>query len=131
MSGYNLGRKMKRTKREELKLIENMNRNAIEQLMKQQVELGQKFGQFVGEIVSKYNQFVAETIMFQKEVLAVRNILKARGVFTEFEIAREIGLIEERAKMEREAIIIGGRKEDPEKKEEEVKEEVKIEEKKE
>ena len=116
---------MKRTKREELKLIENMNRNAIEQLMKQQVELGQKFGQFVGEIVSKYNQFVAETIMFQKEVLAMRSILKARGVFTEFEIAREIGLIEERAKMEREAIIIGGRKEDPEKKEEEVKTEEK------
>jgi len=121
MSGYNLARKMKRTKREELKLIENMNRGAIEQLMKQQVELGQKFGQFVGEIVNKYNQFVAETVMFQKEVLAMRNILKSRGVFTEFDIAREIGVIEERVKMERDAIIIGGKKEEPEPKEKEVK----------
>lgn len=68
MSGYSLSRKIKRTKREELQLIENMNRGAIEQLMKQQVDLGQKFGQFVGEIVNKYNQFVAETVIWKSVV---------------------------------------------------------------
>lgn len=117
MSGFNLARKMKRTKQQELRVVESMNRQNIEKLMEQQMKLAQEFSNFVNELGGKYNAFVAQTILFQKEVLALKNALKNRGVVTEFDVSREMGEIESREKMEREAIIIDPNKNRDEKKE--------------
>lgn len=126
MSGFSLSRKMKRNKRELAQISENMNRDAIDKLMKQQVQLALTFQKFVKEISEKYNQFVAETVLFQKEVLAISNVLKRRRVITELEIAQERSAIEDMERMKREAIIINGSKKE---KEEEVVEQEKEEEK--
>ncbi len=107
MSGFNLERKMKRTKREELKLIENMNRSALQQLMKQQVEFVEKFNDFSKEIAAKFNGFIAETVLFQKEVLAIRNALEERGIINSLDVARHLGFIDERERLEKSAIILG------------------------
>ena len=99
MSGYNLARKAKRTKREQAMLMENMNRNAIEQLMNQQANMGETL-----------NMAAVQMIEFQKEILALKNCLKRKGVITDFEVSQERSAIEELEQMKSKAIILGENK---------------------
>lgn len=99
MSGFNLERKFRRTKQEQLRTIENMNRDAIEKLAQQQMDF-----------VEKWNMLIPEILNFQREILAIKNTLKKKGIVTEFDISQERSSIEELRKMESEAIIIGGEK---------------------
>jgi len=94
MSGYN--RKAIRTKREQLLSIENMNRDAVNILMRQHEETG-KFLAMVG----------AQLAEFQKEILAIKNCLKRRGIITEFDISQERSAMVELDEMARQATIIG------------------------
>ena len=101
MSGFNPARKMKRTKVEQLQLIENMNRSAIEQLMNQHIEHAGKF-----------NEMVQQIIFFQKEILSIKNALKRRGIITELDVAQERSTIEELERMKSQAVILGESKKD-------------------
>jgi hypothetical protein len=98
MSG-NPVRKMRRGRADQLKLIENMNRSGIGQLMKQHVEHAEKF-----------NQLVMQVIFFQKEILAIKNALKKLGVITELDVSKERSAIEDMERMESQAVILGEKK---------------------
>jgi len=84
-------RKMKRTKREQLLAVENMNADSINRIF--------SFAQQIG----------AQTIEFQKEILAMKRALIRKGLITELEVAQERTIIEEVKEMESKAIIIGGK----------------------
>lgn len=98
--GNMIKRKMQRTKREQLQLIENMNRNALDIL------------------ISQHNRLINEIVMLQKNFLAVVNVFKKQRMIDDFVINRELRLIEEMERLKEKAIII-----DPSKGEEKVKEE--------
>jgi len=91
-------RKIQRTKREQLLQIENLNRNILDNLMKQQYELAGQFSNMIGEIVT-----------LQKNILAVINALKRGSLIDDFVIQQELSAIEEMEKMKSEALIIGGK----------------------
>jgi hypothetical protein len=91
--------KTQRTKRQQLLLIENMNREAVNILMRQHEETG-KFLAMVGTQMAE----------FQKEILAIRNCLKRRGIITEFDISQERSAMAELDEMAKKAIIIGEEK---------------------
>jgi len=101
MAGFNLARKMKRTKAEQLKLIENMNQDAIQQLAKQHIGLVQKFNEAGQQLMS-----------FQKEIYSLKNALKRRGVITELDVSQERSAIEELERMQSQAVILGEGKKD-------------------
>lgn len=90
--GNPLVRRMKRTKREELRLIEGMNRDAVIRLS------------------NLYNKLISEIVDFQRNFLAVINVLKKRGLIDDFSIHQELRSMEEIHKMEKEAIIIDSSK---------------------
>jgi hypothetical protein len=84
-------RKMKRTHREQLQQIENMNRDAINHLLRQ-------------------SQGLAEAVIaLQKLSLAVQNLLKRRGLIDDFGIQQELSAIEEMQQMEQKALIVKGK----------------------
>lgn len=89
-------RKIKRTQREKLMLIENMNRTAIERLMNDHVNLIQIYEETM-KIVANY----------QLEILAIKNILKRHGLLDDLEIAQERSRIQELIELEKKAKIIG------------------------
>lgn len=95
MSGFNLKRKMKRTKQQELKIAESGNRNAINFLHQQ------------------ISGLANATVELQKNFMALTNVLKKRGMVDDLMLHRERGEIDEYEKMKRSALII-----DPNKKEE-------------
>lgn len=82
-------RKMKRDRREQLQVIENMNRDAI------------------GQILQQYNNLIPQITIFQKEVFAIKSVLKKKGLIDDFEIAREISALEELEQMKSKGLIIG------------------------
>ena len=88
MGNYASARKMKRNKREQLQTIENMNRNAVEQLIPQ------------------HNALIQGFVNLQKNFLAVMNILKARGIVDDFSIHQELQKIDELEDLNRKALII-------------------------
>jgi hypothetical protein len=92
----NFNRKIKRTKREQLLLIENMNREALNTLMQQQANTAE-FLKFVGIQMTE----------FQKEILSMKNCLKRRGIITDLEMVQERSAIKELELMQSKAIIIG------------------------
>ena len=89
MSGFNMARKMKRNKREQAMLMENMNRDAISNVLDQLKD--------IHENEQKLLNFLA---FLQREMLAVKNALMRRGTITELEVQQELGRLDELAKME-------------------------------
>ena len=88
MSGQRIGKKMMKTKREQLLAIENMNSSALDHL------LGQ------------YQQLLDQIVLFQVDFIAIRQILISRGYTTDLEIEQMKKTQAELRKMESEAIII-------------------------
>jgi len=87
---YASARKMKKTKREQLQAVENMNREGI------------------GYIMQQFNALIPEITKFQKEIFAIKSILKRKGLINELEISMEITALEELEQMKQKAIIVGG-----------------------
>jgi hypothetical protein len=81
-------RKMKRTKKEQLQLIENMNRDAL------------------GQLINQHNGLINGFVNLQKNFLAVMNILKARGILDDFAMHQELQRIDEMEILQKKALII-------------------------
>jgi hypothetical protein len=88
-------RSMKKTKMEQLKTMENMNRDAINGLM-------QNYNQF-----TELSQAILNSLVnLQMEVMAMKAVLKQRGVVDDLVLSQEKTKIQEVLKMEKEATII-------------------------
>jgi len=87
-------RKMKRTKQEQLKVVESMNRNALDILIYQ------------------HNRLVNEVVTLQKNQLAMMNVLKRQRLIDDFVIHQELERIDEMEAMSKKAIIIDPNKPD-------------------
>jgi hypothetical protein len=85
-------RKMKRTRQQELRVIESMNRNGIDYILQQQAN------------------WVQQLIEMQKNQLALLRCLAKRGLITELMIATELREIEELEEMKKKALIINPNK---------------------
>lgn len=92
MSG-NPARKIMRTKREQAMLMENINKNSIGHLIQELQSLRENEHKFLG-----YMAF------FQRELLAIKNVLMRRNVLSELEIHQELSRLDELAKMEAQAV---------------------------
>ncbi len=95
MSGFNLKRKMKRTKQQELKVVESGNRQGIFQLQQQLFGLSRSM------------------VDLQKNYLALLNVLKQRGIVDDLMLHRALGEIEEYERMQKMAIKIDPNKAAP------------------
>jgi hypothetical protein len=84
---------MMRTKRQQAMLMENMNRDAISNVLGQIKDIHEGEQKLLG--------FLA---FLQQEMLAIKNALMRRGVITELEVHQELSRLEELAKMESMAI---------------------------
>jgi hypothetical protein len=84
----NPARKIKRTKREQLLALENMNADSINKILAFQQEVGKQL------------------VIFQKEIFAMKNALKRRGLITEFDIEKERRENEDFQKMESQALLL-------------------------
>lgn len=91
-------RKMKRTKREIAMISENMNRDAIERLIHDHTQL-----------IQIYEETMQTIANFQFELMAIRNILKRRGIVDDLSLAQERSAIQDVINMEKKAIHIGGK----------------------
>lgn len=101
---YVTPRKLKRTKQEQLRLIENMNRDALEKLMNQQVG-----------IVEQINELLNVILTTQKALFVLTETLKQKRIVNELELQTVSGAIEEFKNMESKALIIDpNRKDEPE-----------------
>jgi len=88
MSGFNLKRKLKRTRQQELRVVESQNRSEIFQLRMQQ-------------------QGIIEALVgAQKTLVAMQNILKRRGAIDDLAMQQEFTAIEEMERMKRQALVI-------------------------
>ena len=96
MSGNPL-RKMKRTKREQAMMMENMNRQAISNILEQLKSLHE------GE--QKLLNYLA---FLQREMLGIKSALMRRGLITELEVQQELSKLDEMAKMEAMALDLSG-----------------------
>jgi len=92
--GNSMLRKMKRTKQQELRVIESMNREAIGRLFQQQAGIAQAL------------------VDLQKNHLSLVNLLKRRQIVDDLLLHRELGEIEEFERMKRSAMIIDPNKPD-------------------
>lgn len=86
--GNSMLRKMKRTKQQELRVVESMNREAISRMFEQQAGIGQAL------------------MDLQKNYLALLNALKKRHIVDDLMVHRELSEIEDFERMKRSALVI-------------------------
>jgi hypothetical protein len=89
-------RKMKRTKREIALMSENMNRDAIQRLLYDHQQL-----------IQIYEETMQTIVNYQIELMAIRNILKRRGIVDDLSLAQERTAIQDVLNMEKQALKIG------------------------
>jgi len=102
MSGFNLKRKMKRTRQQELKVVESMNSQNIQNLSQNIQNLSQKLFAVAKALTD-----------LQKNYLSLINVLKSRNMIDDLMLHRALGEIEEYERMQQMALKIDPNKGEP------------------